>query len=117
MPEPHVSGATPCFVLLLSLFPSGSAVTNETRYLSADDPLGQPEVILPRTQDVEYGASSFICTDCLSRMTLPDNAWHGVAANFKLNCSTRLTGHPHTAFFRQSCAGAEFIRAAQMVVA
>jgi protease II len=34
---------------------SGSAVTNETRYMSADDPLGQPTVILPRVQDVEYG--------------------------------------------------------------
>jgi protease II len=30
-------------------------VTNETRYLSADDPLGQPTLVLPRTQDVEYG--------------------------------------------------------------
>lgn len=36
-------------------FCAGSAVTNETRYLSADDPLGQPTVVLPRTQDVEYG--------------------------------------------------------------
>lgn len=34
---------------------TGSAVTNETRYLSADDPLGQPVVVLPRVQDVEYG--------------------------------------------------------------
>lgn len=35
----------------------GSAVTNETRFLSADDPLGQPVVVLPRTQDVEYDVS------------------------------------------------------------
>jgi hypothetical protein len=36
---------------------AGSAVTNETRYLSADTPEGDFQVILPRQQDVEYDVS------------------------------------------------------------
>lgn len=36
---------------------SGSAVTNETSYLAADNPTGKFTVILPRTQDVEYSVS------------------------------------------------------------
>lgn len=36
---------------------SGSAVTSETSFLSADDPTGNFTVILPRTQDVEYSVS------------------------------------------------------------
>eukprot|EP00878_Enallax_costatus_P023740 GHUV01025278.1.p1 GENE.GHUV01025278.1~~GHUV01025278.1.p1 ORF type:complete len:552 (+),score=140.91 GHUV01025278.1:456-2111(+) len=36
---------------------SGSAVTSETSYLSADNPTGNFTVILPRTQDVEYSVS------------------------------------------------------------
>jgi oligopeptidase B len=35
----------------------GSAVTNETRYLAADTPEGDFQVILPRQQDVEYDVS------------------------------------------------------------
>lgn len=34
---------------------SGSAVTSETLYLDADEPTGTFKVVLPRTQDVEYG--------------------------------------------------------------
>jgi oligopeptidase B len=34
-----------------------SAITSELRYLGADDPRGEPRVLLPRRQDVEYDAS------------------------------------------------------------
>lgn len=53
---PEYSGVSlsDCCVVTWRAVP-GSAVTNETRYMSADDPLGQPTVILPRVQDVEYG--------------------------------------------------------------
>ena len=36
------------------LFGSGSATTSETSFLAADDPEGEPRVVLPREHEVEY---------------------------------------------------------------
>lgn len=36
---------------------AGSAVTSETRFLSADDPTGEWRLVAPRVQDVEYSVS------------------------------------------------------------
>ena len=55
--------------------PAGSAVTSDTRYLSADEPLGEWRVVLPRRSEVEYsvedrGNHFFITIRCGSRPVL-----------------------------------------------
>jgi oligopeptidase B len=60
----------------------GSKVTDEVRFLPAEDPTAELRVVQPREQDVEYGVEHFTSKDGTSRFFIVTNA--DDAEDFKL---------------------------------